>query len=316
MHVLVTGADGFVGRALVARLLQERQINSTPLSLLTAIDVGLDAHVETEGLRRLSGSIANPAFIATAFDRPVDVVFHLASIPGGTAEQNYVLSRDVNLGGTTVLLEACKTQAEVGDKVPRFVFASTIGVFSSPFPPVVTDSFELNPQTTYGAQKLIGETLVADFSRRRWLDGCSLRLSGVLARPPAKTGQLSAFLSDMIRELGAGAEFTCPTSPAATTWAASIHNIVDNLTHAAVVDSSRLPSRRALTLPALQFSMKELVSAIASVHGRHIAARVRWAPDARIESLFGRFPPLVTPAADAAGFSRDHDLPTLVRRAV
>lgn len=316
MHIVVTGAAGFVGRALVARLLREHAQGTRRLQRLTLLDVAFQAPPADAVVQQIAGSIADAATVVRAFAPPVDAVFHLASIPGGTAEQQYELARDVNLLGTQHLLEATRAQALAGGPVARFVFASTIAVYGSPLPPLVDDDTALNPQMSYGAHKLIGEIGVADFSRRGWSDGLSLRLPGVLARPPARTGQLSAFMSDIIRELAAGRPFTCPTSPQASTWASSIHNIVDNLLHAATIDTAALPLRRALALPTLHFTMGELVEAIAAVHGSQVRELVRWAPDARIEALFGRFPPLRTPAADAAGFHHDGDLLTLVRRAI
>lgn len=315
MHIVVTGANGFVGQALVARLRAVRSLGGQPIARLTALDTGFSGAAVAEFERWQAGSIADRAVVAACFDVPVDVVFHLASIPGGLAEQDYELGRDVNLGGTTLLLEAGKAQAERGAPAPVFVFASTIAVFGSPLPPLVDDDTALHPQMTYGAQKLAGEILVADFSRRGWADGRSLRLPGVLARPPARTGQLSAFMSDMIRELGAGRAVTVPVGPQATTWASSIANIVDNLLHAATVDEAALDGRRSFTLPTLHFTFAELVRAVGAVRGQDVGGLVTWSPEPRIESLFGSSPPLVTPAADAAGFRHDGDLETLVRRA-
>lgn len=316
MHIVVTGANGFVGQALVARLQGDGRLGGRRIGTLTLLDTSFSRGPAADFVRQRPGSIADAATVKEAFGEPVDAIFHLASIPGGTAEQNYALSRDVNLAGTTLLLEAAKRQAEAGGPAPVFVFASTIAVFGSPLPATVDDDTPLNPQMTYGAQKLMGEILVSDFSRRGWVDGRSLRLPGVLARPPAKTGQLSAFMSDMIRELGAGRPVTCPARPEATTWASSIVNIVDNLLHAATVEAGRLATRRSFTLPTLRFSFGELVDAIGEVRGEDVGRFVTWAPEPRIEALFGSFPPLATPAADAAGFRHDGDLPALVRRAV
>lgn len=316
MHVLVTGAGGFVGRAIVAQLLRERAEGRRRLRALTLLDLAFGDAVRDPVECRIEGSIADAAVVARAFAEPVDLVFHLASIPGGTAEQQYRLARDVNLCGTLHLLEAAKAQVERGGAAPRFVFASSIAVFGAPMPAFVDDDTPARPAMTYGAQKLIGEVAIADFTRRGWCDGISLRLPGVLARPPQRTGQLSAFLSDILREPAAGRDFTCPMGRESTTWASSLPNVVDNLLHAAVVDAAALPASRALTLPTLQFSMAELVDALAAVHGAPVRERISFAPDPRIEALFGRFPPLRTPAADAAGFRHDGDLPTLVRRAV
>jgi nucleoside-diphosphate-sugar epimerase len=316
MQVLITGANGFVGRALAARLIAEARLGGEPIDRLCLLDLAIDGPPEGGIVHRIAGDMGDAAWLRrTLADMPVDVVFHLASIPGGTAERQYELARRVNLDATTVLLEHGKDQVEAGGPAPVFVYASSIAVFGA-MPALVTDDTLPGPAMTYGAQKLIGELLVADFSRRGWADGRSLRLPGVLARPPARTGQLSAFMSDIIRELAAGRAFTCPTSPGATTWASSLPCVVENLVHAAGLPTASLGMRRTFTLPTLRFSMEELVDAIASVHGHGVKSLVKFAPKDEIEALFGRYPPLETPAAEALGFRSDADLATLVRQAL
>lgn len=317
MHVLVTGADGFVGRALAQRLAREGTLGGRPLHRLSLADLDFGPAPRQEGVvHRLRGDLSDAAWLEDALGGiAVDAVFHLASIPGGTAEMDYERARRVNLDATLSLLERGKAQGESGDGCPRFVFASSIAVFGT-LPAQVTETTPPRPQMTYGAQKLIGEVLVEDFSRRAWVDGVSLRIPGVLARPPARTGQLSAFLSDILRELAAGRPFTCPMAGTATTWASSLASVVDNLLHAATVHPSAFAATRTHTLPTTRFSMAELVDAIGEVHGVDARALVRYAPDERIERLFGCFPPIETPCAEQAGFQRDADLRALVRRAL
>ena len=314
-HVLVTGAAGFVGRALVARLLRDHASSTRPLARLSTLDLSAGPGAAPGLLHHIEGSIAEAAVVQRAFAEPVDLVFHLASVPGGTAEQQYALGRDVNLHGTLHLLEACAAQVLRGGPVPRFVFASTVGVFGAPLPAVVDDDTQPCPGMTYGAHKLMAEAAVADFTRRGGCDGLSLRLAGVLARPPAPTGQRSAFLSELLRGPAAGRDVLCPMAPEATTWASSTPNVVENLLHAATVPAAALPRHRALTLPALRFSMAELLDALAAVHGPAVRTHVKFAPDPAVEALFGRQPPLHTPAARAAGVRDDGDLATLLRRA-
>jgi nucleoside-diphosphate-sugar epimerase len=318
MNLLITGANGFIGRALTSRLLSSTlplPEGLGPVGRLTLMDLRFEG-TEMPRVRRLSGSIADPALLARAFDTPVDVVFHLASVPGGSAELNYELGRQVNLDATLKLLEAARAQATGGAKPPVFVFASSIAVLGAPLPTEVNDATPPQPQLTYGAQKLIGEILVGDFSRRGWVDGRSIRLPGIIARPPQRSGLMSAFLSDLIRELAAGRSYACPISADSTTWLMSVHCIVDNFLHAAVLPAAACSDTRVWTLPALRTSMAELVAAVAEVYGRDALERVSYTSNPALEANFGSYPPLLTPAADAVGFRHDGDLPTLVRRAL
>jgi nucleoside-diphosphate-sugar epimerase len=318
MRVLVTGANGFVGRALAARLAQAGRLGDRMLTRLSLFDLDFHGLPLQDGFaHRHAGDLADAAWLDGVLGgTALDAVFHLASIPGGTAEANYRLARQVNLDATLGLLERGQAQVQRGGGAPLFVFASSIAVFGA-MPDLVTDDTLPRPAMTYGAQKLAAEVLVDDFSRRGWVDGRSVRLPGVLARPPARTGQLSAFLSDIIRELAAGRPFVCPMSAAATTWASSLPNVVDNLLHAALFDVAGQPGgRRTFTLPTSRFSMAELVDAIAQVHGRECIDQVRFESDPMIEQRFGRFPPLHVPAAVAAGFRADASLADLVRQAL
>jgi len=316
MNWLITGADGFIGRALSQRLLAQKGPEAAGAApRLTLLDLAFEGP-EPASVRRITGSIADPKVIAEAFAAPVDVVFHLASIPGGMAEQKYELAREVNLDATLALLEAARTQALATSKPLTFVFASTIAVLGAPLPPEVDDATPLRPKLSYGAHKLIGEILLEDFNRRGWLRGRAVRLPGIVARPPQRTGQLSAFLSDIIRELSAGRTYACPVAAGSTTWLMSLPCVLDNLLHAASLSEAACRDSRIWTLPALRMSMAQLVEAIAEVHGSEVLRRVSYGSNPELEANFGRYPPLHTPAAEAAGFRHDGDLATLVRRAL
>jgi len=197
-----------------------------------------------------------------------------------------------------------------------FVFASTIGVFGTPLPEVIDEDLYPAPTLSYGAQKWIGEILVAEYSRRGWIDGRSVRLPGIVARPSARTGQLSAFLSNILRELSEGREFVCPVSASGKTWWMSVECCIDNLLHAARMPVDPTALRRVWMLPVLHASFGEVVAAIAQKHGPEVLGRVRYEPNTKLQAQFASYPPLHCPRALAAGFRNDGNLPTLIERAL
>lgn len=316
MHILITGANGFVGKALVTRLLADTPALPRPLRRLTLMDLSFAAAPDDGRVQQLPGSITDPALIGQAFAQPVDLVIHLASVPGGAAERDALLGRQVNLDATVGLLEAARLQAALGP-APVFVFASTIAALGAPLPADgVDDATPCRPKLSYGAHKLCGEILVADYARRGWVDGRSVRLSGIVARPAGPSGLLSAFMSDIIRELAAGRPFDCPVSADSTAWLMSVPCIVDNLLHAATMDGAVLGDGRVCTLPALRLSMAELAAAVGEAYGVDTAGLVRWHSNPALEANFGRYPPLRTPLAERAGFRHDGDARTLALRAL
>jgi D-erythronate 2-dehydrogenase len=313
MRILITGASGFVGRALVARLLSA----DCPLALAGAELVLLDVlapecFAAQPRCRIVTGSLADPACVRQAFAAPVDLVFHLASVPGGTAEREFELGRAVNVDGTMLLLD----HARASGRVPRFVFASSIAALGITGGGRVTDDTLPAPATSYGAQKLIGETWVRDFARRGWIDGVSLRLCGIVSRPPQRTGHVSAFMSDVIRELANARAYVCPVSADATLWLMSVPCVVSNLLHAATVALSVEDNGRAFTLPAQRMSIGQLVAAVGRIVRRDVGPLIRYAPDPAIERLFGRHPELSAMRAAQLGFTDDGDADALVRNAL
>lgn len=310
-HVVVTGAQGFVGQALVQRLLAQG-LAGRQLSRLTLLDLHFAAPHADPRVVQLGGSIADAAVRREAYAAPVDAVFHLASIPGGAAEKDYALGRSINLDATLGLLEDLRGQPTP----PRFVFASTIAVYGEKLPAVVDESTLPAPGLSYGAHKLAGEYLVADASRLGWVQGCSLRLPGVVARPGEGTGMLSAFMSLLFWRLAAGKPLTVPVSCDGVAWWISVGRCVDNLLHAATVDPARLNVRRSYQMPVLRLTVGELVDALAARFGADRQALVTYAPNPFIERLFASYPPLSTPNALELGLRHDGSVDELVMRAL
>jgi nucleoside-diphosphate-sugar epimerase len=292
MNVLVTGARGYLGSALVHALRVGHHVVATD---------------------RDDGDIADPAHVARLFATPIDRVFHLAAIVSGAAEADYDAGRRVNLDATQALLEACRAQARRGGPIVRFVHASSIAVFGAPLPARIDDDTTPAPALSYGAHKRVAELLIDDLSRRGELDGRALRLPGIVVRPKLSNGALSAFNSDVIREPLAGCDYTCPVGADATIWVASRPAAIANLLHLGEVYAKALGTTRAVTAPALVVSIAEIVAALGRADAA-APARVRFAPEPKIEAQFGRWPREVSFArAMALGLVRDDSIDTIVR---
>jgi nucleoside-diphosphate-sugar epimerase len=313
MHILITGANGFVGRYFVERLRDQRGTGNPVgwYELLTLVDIRLDANFTDPRIRLVAGSLADSQVIDQAVHPAVDCVFHLACVPGRAAERDYDLGREANLYGAIRLLDALRSQS----RPPKFVFSSSVAVFGTPLPDRVDDDTLPLPTLSYGSQKLMVEALVNDYTRRGWIDGLSLRLSGIVARPASSASNLSSFLSEAMYAAKAGRSFTMPMAPGVATWLMSVPCCVDNLLHAAAIPAGELPAQRSWTLPTFRVSMSDLVDGLASLYGASVKDRFAYAPDSAVEGIFGQ-PPITTAMADRLGFWNDGDIVTLIRRAM
>jgi len=302
MAILITGAGGFVGRQIVSRLLaQGREVVA-----MDTVAGGIPA-----GAKIVAGDLGDAGVRAQALGHGVSAVIHLATVPGGAAEADPAASRRINIDAMYDLLAE---SAAFGNR-PRFVYASSIAVFGDPLPAHVDDHTPLSPKMIYGAHKAMMEHAVALFTNRGLVEGVTVRLPGILARPKGPSGMKSAFMSNLFHGLQAGEAFVCPVSAGATIWAESVARCADNFLHALKVDTALLPPTYALTLPALRVTMGDLAAEIARQCGVS-PDLVSYAPDAALEAAFGAQPPLETAAATKAGFAHDGDLASLVASAL
>jgi nucleoside-diphosphate-sugar epimerase len=314
MHILVTGAAGMIGRKLTERLVKDGKLNGSKIGKLTLIDVVPPAApAQFTGEVSLAASdLAGPGVAENAIAERPEVIFHLAGVVSGEAETDFEKGYHVNLDGTRALIEAIRA---AGDEYrPKLIFTSSIAVFGAPFPTAIPDEFHLTPLTSYGTQKAICELLLADYTRRGFLEGVAIRLPSIVVRPGKPNKAASGFFSGIIREPLAGQEALLPVADSVLHWHASPRSAVGFLVHAAGLTRAQLGDRIALTMPGVCCTVGEQIEALTRVAGAKIAARIRRAPDALVERIVAGWPTRFDPKrALTLGFQVEASFDDIIR---
>lgn len=288
MHILVLGAAGMIGRKLSERLLRDGRLGKTEISRLTLHDVVEPARPKADfPVETVAGDFAMAGAAEKLIAGRPDVIFHLAAIVSGEAELDFDKGYRINLDGTRMLLDAIRL---AGDYKPRLVFTSSIAVYGAPFPEAIGDEFFHTPLLSYGTQKAIDELLLADYSRRGFLDGIGIRLPTICIRPGLPNKAASGFFSSILREPLAGKEAVLPVSENVRHWHATPRSAVAFLLHAATMDLAAVGPRRNLTMPGLSATVGEQIAALKRVAGEKVAARIRRETDPFIVGIVAGWP--------------------------
>ncbi|MDB5502793.1 MAG: NAD-dependent epimerase [Tardiphaga sp.] len=303
MHILILGAAGMVGRKLTEKLVRDGRLGSRDITRLTLQDVVAPAKPSTTiPVELVTSDFADPHTAAPLVAGKPDVIFHLAAIVSGEAEAEFDKGYRINLDGTRFLIDAIR--AIGGGYRPRLVFTSSIAVFGAPFPEKIGDEFFHTPLTSYGTQKSICEMLIADYSRKGFLDGIGIRLPTICVRPGAPNKAASGFFSNIIREPLAGHEAVLPVSEDVRHWHASPRSAVGFLVHAGTMDLAAMGARRNLSMPGMSVTVGEQIAALERVAGKGVVARIKRVTDPVITGIVSGWPrDFVTDRALSLGFT-------------
>ena len=315
MKVLVTGGAGFLGQRLARQLLTQGQLTDSAGQLqaiteLVLVDV-VPAHDFGDArVTVVTGDIADGVLMRATIDAETASIFHMAAIVSGQAEADFELGMRINLDASRLLLDICR---ELGHK-PKVVFTSSVAVYGGQLPEVVQDSTALNPQSSYGTQKAIGELLLNDYSRRGFVDGRVLRLPTISVRPGKPNKAASSFASGIIREPLNGEAAVCPVGTDLRLWLLSPRGAIASLIAGHELPGAAFGASRTVNLPGLSVSVGEMIAALDDVAGSDVTARISHAPDAAVERIVRSWPGAWdTARAAALGLTADADFAAIIR---
>ncbi|MDB5808764.1 MAG: NAD-dependent epimerase [Betaproteobacteria bacterium] len=316
MRIVITGGGGFLGQRVARALLARGGLGAKPggatqMSELVLVDqVMPQGGVSGENVRYATGNIADRSFIKRIFAPQTDAVFHLAAVVSAGAEADFDLGYQVNLDAARLVFEACRAQP----RPARLVFTSSVAAFGGELPAVIVDTSAATPQSSYGTQKVIGELLVADYTRKGYVDGRCIRLPTIVVRPGRPNRAASGFMSSIIREPLNGETAICPVPKEAGMWISSPERAVEALVRAMEIPATEWGANRILNVPGITVTVAETLAALEKVAGAQYLARVHFERDPGIEKIVLTWPArFATARANAMGFGADSGIEDVIK---
>lgn len=282
MNILIIGGAGVVGQKLATSLAAKGTLRGKPISRLTLADVVAPAAVEAPfSVETTKCDITDPASMEAIITAETDVIYLLAAIVSGQAEAEFELGWNINMHGTINVLERARTLGTC----PVVVFSSSMAVYGGDTPDPITDFSSLNPQTSYGAQKAIGEMMVTDYSRKGYIDGRAFRLPTISVRPGKPNAAASGFMSSIFREPLNGQPANCPVDDSFPHYYLSPRKCVENLVIGAEIPAEDFGPNRAVQLPGRMWTIRQCIDAMTAVAGPEPAKLITWNDDPVIQNI-------------------------------
>ena len=315
MKILITGGAGFLGQRLARKLLTQGVLTldatgPQPITQIDLLDVVKSNALTDPRVRSLEGDISDPAVLRQAIDADTRAIFHLAAIVSGQAEADFDLGMRINLDASRALLETCRAVGHT----PRVIFTSSVAVYGGALPETVRDDTALSPQSSYGTQKAIAELLLADYTRRGFVDGRVLRLPTISVRPGRPNAAASSFASGIIREPLNGEAAVCPVGADTRLWLLSPRGAIQALIAGCELPADAVADRSPINLPGVSVTVAEMAQALRDVAGDEVADRITWQADERVERIVGSWPGRWdTTRATRLGLKGDSDFAEIIR---
>ncbi|MEO6328332.1 MAG: D-erythronate dehydrogenase [Ginsengibacter sp.] len=283
MQIIITGGAGFLGQRLANALLNSPII----FDELLLTDIVMPQNLwESNKIKCQQMDLSEEGAAKNIITSETGIVFHLAAIVSSHAEKDFDLGWKVNLDITRQLLEACRHQRQD----IRFVFASSLAVYGGELPDVVSEETVVTPHSSYGSQKAIGEFLVNDYTRKKFIDGRVLRLPTICVRPGKPNLAASSFVSSIIREPVNGESAICPVSPDLAVLLASPDTTIENIIRAATLDATVFGDWRTVNLPGITVTVKEMFNSLERIAGKETVDRIQIKPDPTINNIVSTWP--------------------------
>ena len=316
MKVVITGGGGFIGRKLAHKILERGELTGPSGQREAVTEVVLfdavappDGEFTDERVRAVVGDITDAGLVASVIDGDTNSVFHLAAVVSAGAEADFDLGYQVNLDGTRNVFQA----ARAANGVRTVVFASSLAVYGGEVPDTVGDQTPITPETSYGAQKVMGEFLITDYSRKGYLDGRAMRLPTIVVRPGKPNKAASGFASGIVREPLNGVDMACPVTPESRMAIMSPRTVVECFMHMHELDAEKLGASRAILLSGFSVSMGDAAAAVNAVETNRARGKITFKVDPATQAIVDGWPKTTySDKAGALGFPSDSNIEDVI----